>query len=155
MVRIHFPPAASHQRTAPSDPTRIMVLSPWGWLLLVPEDFYKGVSPHRSILLAYPHGAVLSAMVSINPAFLGADQRLNDAGAGRQPVGADQDLALSVVDRADCERRAVFFGSKATRDSFVRYDGSGQQRGQDSSESSMSRSTVGVGLVKVARCSRR
>jgi hypothetical protein len=40
----------------------------------------------------------------INPAFLGADQRLDHPRASRQPIGADQDFALGVVDGADRER---------------------------------------------------
>src|SRR5208282_6285080 len=43
--------------------------------------------------------------------------RLDNLGASRQPVGADQYFALRVVYRADREGSAVFLGGKADRDS--------------------------------------
>ena len=44
----------------------------------------------------------------INAALLGPDQRLDDPRASRQPIGADQDFALGVVDGADRKRCAIF-----------------------------------------------
>jgi hypothetical protein len=43
----------------------------------------------------------------------GPDQRLDDAGAVRQSIGANQILALGVVDRADRERGTVFLRREA------------------------------------------
>jgi hypothetical protein len=81
-----------------------------------------------SIPLARSHGLVLSAInPDINPAFLRADQRLYDPRASRQPIGADQDFALSVVDRADRKRCAVLLGSEANSDGCARGHRGGRQ----------------------------
>jgi hypothetical protein len=56
----------------------------------------------------------------INPAFLRADQRLDDPRASCQPISADQDFALGVVDGADSEGGAVLLRGKANRDGRAR-----------------------------------
>ena len=42
------------------------------------------------------HTSLSRAQPDITAALLDPDQRLDNAGTGRQPVGADQDLALGV-----------------------------------------------------------
>jgi hypothetical protein len=51
---------------------------------------------------------------NVNSALFGPDQRPNDPGTDRQAVGRDEDLSLRLVDGADRECRAVFFGRKKT-----------------------------------------
>lgn len=67
-----------------------------------------------------------------NAALLGADQRLDDAGASRQPVGDDQDLPLGAVNRAGRGCCAVFLWGKANGDGRIRdhrvdWQGGGQR----------------------------
>jgi hypothetical protein len=69
---------------------------------------------------AFAGGRLVSDQLDINTADLGADQRLDDPGAGCQAVGADQDLAPGVVDGADRKRCAIFLRGKANRDGCSR-----------------------------------
>ena len=61
-------------------------------------------------------GRLIRDQPHVDTALLGANQRLDDAGAGCQPIGTDQDFTFSVVDRADCEGSAVLLGGEADRD---------------------------------------
>src|SRR5205085_11531445 len=67
----------------------------------------------------------------VDTALLGADQRFDDAGAGDHAIGANQNFALCVVDRAHSESRAVVLGCKADRDGRVRRHRRGEQRGRE------------------------
>jgi len=51
----------------------------------------------------------------INASSLGAYQRLDDARARCQAIGANQDLALGVIDGADREGGTVFLRGEADR----------------------------------------
>ena len=51
---------------------------------------------------------------NIDAALLGTDQRLDDARAGGEPIGADQDLTLGIVDRPVGKAAQSSSGEKQT-----------------------------------------
>ena len=65
----------------------------------------------------------------MNATLLSADQRSSDTGADRQAIGANEDLALGIVDRANGEGRTVLLPRETNRYRRVRrYRGRGQYR---------------------------
>jgi len=84
---------------------------------------------------AFARRGLVRDQPNVNPAFLREDQRSDGPRAGRQAIGADQDLALGVVDGANRQRCAIFLGSEANCDGRLihrggRQDGSKRGKGQ-------------------------
>ncbi len=62
----------------------------------------------------------------VNAAFLGTDQRANNAGADRQPVSGNEDLVLGGPDRALRKTGAIVLGGETNLDHGVGGDGRGR-----------------------------